>query len=52
MPLFCAVITNAIKCKYIKYIVIINHSLHFHMTTDFCQKPEKSLDKWSLQSNG
>lgn len=41
---------------------IINHSLHFHIasgstsvsktSTDYCQKPETSLDKRSLQSNG
>lgn len=63
MPLFCAVTTNAIKYEYIKNIVIINHSLHFHIvsgstyvsetaTEDYCQKPEKTLDKWTLQSNG
>lgn len=61
--LFSTVTTIAVKYKYIKNIAIISQSLHFHIvsgstyvsktgTEDYCQKPEKSLDKWSLQSNG
>lgn len=42
MPLFFLTITNATKCKYRKWTGIINHSLHFDTTTDYCQKPDKS----------
>lgn len=65
MPLFSLfVTTNAIRYKYIKHITIINHSIFPYCKwvyvylknckncTVYCQKPEKPLDKWSLQSNG
>lgn len=30
----------------------MSQRLRLHLTEDYCQKSEKPLDKWSLQSNG